>query len=153
MKYHCPGTNRMFRITYDDFREAFLQYCQSYSMTYTQLTRLGNIPFNLKVNTSVEKFVTERYVKTKELDPMSSEAHICNTISLFLPVSYHRQFASARALNLNDMLETIRKLELIYDTIESRRGVFNTTQKQKSIDSNLLGANKIYEVEFSSEEG
>lgn len=144
----CRSNVHSYR-TYEDFREEFIRYYRSYCMSYTQSTRLKTIPFNRKVDQSVKKFVIEHYVKINELDPMNS-MHISATQLFFC---YQRPFASTRALNLNDMLETTCKLDFIHDTNESRRGLpISTTQKQKHVDNYHLGANKIYEVEVSSEE-
>jgi len=44
-----------------------------------------------------------------------SKRQLCNCLIQLLPVLYQKQLASTRNLNLSELLETVRRLELIYD--------------------------------------
>lgn len=79
-----------------------------------------NLAFR-RSNTSVESFITERYVKVWNLDLNVTQAQFCNCVVSLLLIEYQFHFATARINWLTDLLEAVRKLEFIYEVNESRR--------------------------------
>lgn len=49
------------------------------------------------------------------------DSQVCNSLIALLPAIYQRQFGWSRNLQLVEMLEMVRRLELIHDTWELRR--------------------------------
>lgn len=113
LHWHKSNENKF--NTYDEFRLSFVKYYQSDGMVYARLLRLQTVRFDPRTNASVENFVTERYLQMRELDEKSSELQICNNISALLSLLYQRLLSTARIRGLSDLLEVVRKLELIQD--------------------------------------
>lgn len=107
--------------SYGEFKRQFISYYQSEDVVCSQVTRLRTSPFNPKLDKSVQYFVTDRYRKLRDLDTMSSEAQICNNIISLLPVTYQKQLVSVKCTKLMDLLDIVRKLEIIHDASEQRR--------------------------------
>lgn len=72
---------------YQDFHILFLGH-HSDSATCAKLARLRSIPFNSKVNRSVESFIIDGYNAIRDLDPHASEVEVCHSLISLFPVSY-----------------------------------------------------------------
>lgn len=79
------------------------------------------LPFDPKKRLSVESFVIERFTQIKELDQAVSKVLLCNSIAYLLPIMYQKHLASSRITCLADMLNTVRKLEFIFDANDLRK--------------------------------
>jgi hypothetical protein len=107
---------------YRQFKKKFLKYYQSENLMYSSLTRLRTLPFNPKVDRSVQDFITERFHRIRELDRLASDVQICHGLIPLLPIGYQRQLATVRITKLMDMLEVVQRLEFVHDNSESRKG-------------------------------
>jgi hypothetical protein len=106
---------------YDTFLQLFLSHYQSADLTSAQLNRLKTVPFNPRIDEGVEAFVIMRYNQIRELDLISSDAQICNSIIPLLPIQYQRQLASVRYNTLRDILGVVKRLEDIHEAWETRK--------------------------------
>lgn len=107
--------------SYKSFKKAFTPHYQSEDMSYAKLTRPRTLPFDPKHDNSVEGFVIERYNKIRKLDGNISESQLCSGLTMLLPTVYQRHLSTARIYGLIDLLEAVRKLELIHISSEAKR--------------------------------
>lgn len=106
--------------SYEDFCNLFLRYNHSDSATCAKLARLRSTPFNPKINRSVEGFIIDRYNAIRDLDPHVSEIQVCHSLISLLPISYQKHLAASRITDLTEILETVRRLEAIFEVYENR---------------------------------
>lgn len=115
----------------------FLDHYHLNEKSYAKLTRLKTRAFNPKIDGGVEQLVAARLCKIIYLDSTSSEAQICNALVLLFSVSFQRQLVLVKNVTFSRMLESIRRLELIYDTCEFRKAMLKNTTLEQLGDERL----------------